>query len=245
MPRLYTDYADWWPLVSAPGDYAEEAAVYRKVLSAAPTRRTGGVRSLLELGSGGGNNASHLNKDFEMTLVDLAPGMLDVSRELNPECRHVVGDMRTVRLGEQYDAVFVHDAVGYITDRGGLEATVATAHAHCRPGGVVLFVPDTVRETFQAHTSHGGHDGAGRALRYLEWAYDPDPEDSVYTTDYVFVLRAPGVEPEIVFDRHQLGLFSIAEWTASLEAAGFEATFETAELSGGETLHLFSGRRPI
>lgn len=241
MARFYEDYAEWWPLLSAPADYAEEAAVYRRMLG---DSATGDVRRVLELGSGGGNNASHLKHDFEMTLVDLAPGMLDVSRELNPGCRHVVGDMRTVRLGEQYDAVFVHDAVEYITDRTDLEATVATAYLHCRPGGVVLFVPDTVRETFQAHTSHGGHDGSGRALRYLEWVYDPEPGDTSYTADYVFVLREDGSEPEVVFDRHELGVFSIVDWTAMLEAAGFDATFETAELSGGETLHLFVGRRP-
>jgi trans-aconitate methyltransferase len=56
--------------------------------------------TLLELGSGGGNNASHMNRRFaELVLVDVAPGMLEVSRRLNPECAHVAGDMRTVRLG--------------------------------------------------------------------------------------------------------------------------------------------------
>ena len=242
MAHFYTDYAEWWPLLSAPSDYAEEAAVYRRLLG---TAATGDVRSVLELGSGGGNNASHLKHDFDMTLVDLAPGMLDVSRELNPDCRHVVGDMRTVRLGEQYDAVFVHDAVEYITDRADLEATVVTAYVHCRQGGAVLFVPDTVRETFEAGTSHGGHDGADRAMRYLEWVYDPDPEDTCYIADYVFVLRESGREPEVVFDRHELGVFSIADWLATLEAAGFVATYETVDLSGGETLQLFIGRRSI
>ncbi|MEA2702730.1 MAG: hypothetical protein QOD63_675, partial [Actinomycetota bacterium] len=68
---------------------------------------------MLELGSGGGHNAVHLVADFAMTLVDLSDQMLDVSRRLNPGCEHVVGDMRTVRLGRSFDAVFVHDAVDY------------------------------------------------------------------------------------------------------------------------------------
>ena len=34
-----------------------------------------------------------------MTLVDLSEEMLAVSRELNPECEHLQGDMRTLRLG--------------------------------------------------------------------------------------------------------------------------------------------------
>jgi len=34
-----------------------------------------------------------------MTLTDLSPQMLTMSRELNPECAHVQGDIRTLRLG--------------------------------------------------------------------------------------------------------------------------------------------------
>ena len=69
--RLYTDLAAWWPLLSAPADYAEEAAFYRQLLdeAIAPPART-----LLELGSGGGNNASHLKAHFDMTLVDRSAG---------------------------------------------------------------------------------------------------------------------------------------------------------------------------
>lgn len=33
--RLYGDLAPWWPLLSAPEEYAEEAEVYRRVLVAA------------------------------------------------------------------------------------------------------------------------------------------------------------------------------------------------------------------
>ena len=32
-----------------------------------------------------------------------------MSRSINPECEHVQGDMRTLRLGREFDAVFVHD----------------------------------------------------------------------------------------------------------------------------------------
>lgn len=94
-PKLYKELADWWPLLSAPEGYAEEAATYRDNLIACARRS---VRRALELGSGGGNNASHSKAHFEMTLVDLSPHMLDASRTLNPECEHIEGDMRTMRL---------------------------------------------------------------------------------------------------------------------------------------------------
>ena len=82
------------------------------------------MREVLELGSGGGNNAVHLKAGFDLTLVDLSAEMVAVSQPLNPECDHVVGDMRTVRLGRTFDAVFVHDAVAYMLTEDDLRAAM-------------------------------------------------------------------------------------------------------------------------
>ena len=73
-----------------------------------------------------------------MTLVDLSPEMLRVSQELNPECTHIQGDMRTVRLGTEFEAVFIHDAICHMATREDLRQALQTAFAHCQPGGVAL-----------------------------------------------------------------------------------------------------------
>jgi SAM-dependent methyltransferase len=242
-PKLYAELAPWWPLLSSPAAYAEEAALYRRALVEAcePPART-----LLELGSGGGNNASHLKRHFEMVLVDASPGMLAVSRALNPECEHVVGDMRDVRLGRQFDCVFVHDAVVYMTTESDLRRAIETAFVHCRPGGAALFAPDHVRENFEPSTDHGGHDGEGRSLRYLEWTWDPDPTDGTYVVDYAYLLREGDGTPRVVHDRHVEGLFSRADWLRLLGEVGFEATrvpFEHSELDPHE-YEGFVGERP-
>ncbi len=236
--KLYDELAEWWPLFSAPADYAEEALLFAKLLngSCSPPPRT-----VLELGSGGGNNALYLKRSFEMTLVDVSPQMLGVSRALNPECEHREGDMRTVDLGRTFDAVFVHDAIMYMTSAADLDAAIRTAYRHCRAGGVALFVPDCVRETFVAETRHGGHDGAdGRSLRYLEWTVDPDPTDTTYRTDFAIVLRDRHGDTRIVHDCHVEGLFPRAEWMRILRAAGFAPTI-TIDKWGRE---LFVAKRP-
>src|SRR5262249_18737121 len=120
--RFYGDLASWWPLLSPPEEYAEEAAFAADVIRrAAPA-----AVDVLELGSGGGSNAAHLKTSFAMTLTDLAPQMLAVSERVNPECEHIAGDMRTLRLGRQFDAVFVHDAVDYMTTVDDLRAAMET-----------------------------------------------------------------------------------------------------------------------
>jgi hypothetical protein len=171
-----------------------------------------------------------------MVLVEPSVGMLAVSQALNAEVRHVLGDMRTVRLGRQFDCVFVHDAVVYMLSERDLRQAIETAFVHCRPGGVALFCPDHVRENFQPSTEHGGEDGDGRALRYLAWVWDPDPTDTTYITDYVYVMRDRRGQVETVYDRHLEGLFSRREWLQWLREAGFEPAvvpFEHSELEPG------------
>src|SRR5512139_3039612 len=99
-PRLYSDLATWFHLLTPPADYAAEAAFYRRALESACAYPP---RTLLELGSGGGNNALHLKTSFQLTLVDLSPAMLELSAAINPECEHLVGDMRSIRLGRLFD----------------------------------------------------------------------------------------------------------------------------------------------
>jgi hypothetical protein len=171
--------------------------------------------------------------------------MLAVSARLNPECEHVQGDMRSVRLGRTFDAVFVHDAIAYITTEEDLRAVFATAFEHCRPGGCALFVPDFVRETFVEGVECGGHDGPDRGIRYLGWRYDPIPLDTMFLTDFAYLLRLPGGAVDVRSDRHVCGLFPRDTWLAGIEDAGFvpenmPLTVEADEPYGREG---FMGRR--
>ena len=187
--RLYQELADWWPLISPPGEYAAEAAYLAGLFASAAID----VHEVLDLGSGGGHIAVHLKDGLDLTLVDLSAGMLAVSRRLNPECPHQQGDMRTLRLGRMFDAVLVHDAVNYVTDADDLRQLIATAFAHCRPGGMAVFVPDYTAETFEGGTGGGGSTGAdGRQGSFREWTWDPDPADDWIQVEYEFTLRAAG-----------------------------------------------------
>jgi SAM-dependent methyltransferase len=235
LPPLYTRRAAWFHLLTAPGDYADEAAELLRAL------REGGAKplgTLLELGSGGGNMASHYKRDVTATLVDLSPEMLALSFGINPECEHIVGDMRQIRLGRTFDAVVVHDAVMYMTCEVDLRAAMATAFVHLRPGGVAVFAPDCTRETFQPGTAHGGDDDGDRGLRYLEWTIDPDPDDCTYTVDFALLLRE-GEAVTCEHERHVYGLFSRAQWIAWLEQTGFIAHVRNADLGP-----LFVAARP-
>ena len=97
-----------------------------------------------------------------------------------------------------------------------------TAFVHCTGGGVALFAPDYVRETFEPSTEHGGTDNEGKGMRYLEWTYDPHPDDTLYTTEYVYVLRENNQEVHVESEQHICGLFKRAEWIHLVETVGFQ-----------------------
>jgi SAM-dependent methyltransferase len=216
--RLYRELADWFPLLTPVADYAEEADVYRRLFETHCRRPP---RTLLDLGSGGGHNAAYLKATLACTLVDLAPAMLALSRRLNPECEHLPGDMRSVRIGRTFDCVLVHDAVCYMASREDLARAIATAFEHTAPGGVALYHPDFVSETFEPGTETGGTDAEGRGLRYLEWRWAPASGGDTYVTDMAYLLRDERGAVDVQHDRHVMGLFSRAVWLELIAAAGF------------------------
>ena len=216
-PLLYGELTPWYRFVDPPADHEDEARVYAGAIDAAAAIP---VVTLLELGAGAGHNALFMKRRFRCTLTDLSPSMSVLSQELNPECEHLLGDMRSLRLDRQFDAVFVHDAVCYITSLADLRQVAETAFVHTRPGGAAVFAPDYVRERFEEATSLISADEGARSLRGLEWVWDPDPSDSLYRVEYAFVMR-DGDAVETVHDRHLEGLFSIDEWRDVLDAAGY------------------------
>jgi SAM-dependent methyltransferase len=188
IPPLYDRLAELWPLISPPEIYAQEGELYASWLEQAAG---GSVSSLLELGAGGGHLASAMPVHWELTLVDLAPRMLDIARQTVPRARHVLGDMRSIDLDRRFDAVLLQDAVMYLCTEDDLRAAFATAARHLRPGGAFLVLPDLVAETFEEHSSVGGRADGPRAVQLLEWHWDPNPDDTTYQVEYAMLFREP------------------------------------------------------
>lgn len=233
--RMYRELAAWWPLISPPSEYVEEAASFLALLRAEqPSART-----LLELGCGGGSLASHLKAHLALTLVDRAPGMLAVCRATNPECEVLEGDLRSVRLGRTFDAVLIHDAIMYATTEAELGAAIATAAAHLRPGGTAILAPDFTRESFTPATDCDGHDLGPLGLRWLEWSWDPDPADDTFQVDYAFLLREADGSTRVEHDRHVEGLFPVAAWLRAMDEAGLDGRAVVDPWRA----HVFVGRR--
>lgn len=219
--RLYTELAGWWSLLSPPEHYADEAAFYLALLAEA---RGAPPASLLELGSGTGPLAANLDAaKLAVTLVDRSAEMLAISQQQSPQHTHVCADMRHLSLGRTFDGVLLHDAVMYLTDRESLRQAFAVMFAHCAPGGAALVVPDRLRDTFEEFTTSGGwEDDQGRAMRMLEWHWDPDPSDDTSQVEFSLLLRDPDGTVSSIHEQHTMGLFSREDYWTLLAEVGFE-----------------------
>lgn len=207
MHRLYDELADWWPLLSPPELFDEEAAQIRRWLGDGP---------LLELGSGAGLLASQLSGEVE--LLDLAPAMLEVSRSHNAGRVHHQADMRSARLGRTFSAVLLHDAAMYLLTEDDLLAAFHTAWDHLEPDGRLLVLPDFCAEDFQEHTAGGGGEDGERAIRLLEWHWAA--QDGTVHVEMSALLRE-GQQVRSVHETHRMGLHPHATWWRLLQQVGF------------------------
>lgn len=94
---------------------------------------------VLDVGSGLGREAAYLSAaGYQTTGVDLCPEMLAWAQAHYPAVRFHLGDQRTFRLPETFDAVY---SVGstFLYNKTNEEAaqTLANFRAHLRPGGLL------------------------------------------------------------------------------------------------------------
>src|SRR5258707_15337146 len=93
--RLYQELAEWWPLISPPEDYAEEATYLAGALSSAAVP----VREVLDLGSGGGDRAAHPKEGVTIKPLGPSPEIVAGSRRAQPRRPHPPGGRRAGPLG--------------------------------------------------------------------------------------------------------------------------------------------------
>lgn len=215
--RMYGDLAWTWPIISPHEDYREVVEEIAKLLTA----RAGYlIHDILHLGCGGGNVDHTLKQYFSVTGVDISEEMLSLARQLNPDLTYQTGDMRSVRLGKQFDAVILLDSIGYMRTVDSLRAAFKTASAHLIPGGVLLALVEETRESFvQNRTVSSAHSRGEIEIVLVENYYDPDPEDSSYEANFVYLIRRSG-ELTVETDCHLLGLFELEIWTTIMRELG-------------------------
>ena len=135
------EYAASYDALYADKDYDAECDLLEGIF-----RRSGRpVGTVLDLGCGTGAHAVRLaQRGFEVVGVDLSDGMLEAARRRAEQSgsntvSFVRGDIRSIRLDRQFDAVICMFAVlGYQTTDEDARL-IETVRTHLAPGGSFVF----------------------------------------------------------------------------------------------------------
>jgi len=240
--RLYDDLSWLWPMWGDhEGEYREFCDFVTACFEKYACRE---IKTVLDMGCGGGKNVVNLARQFAVTGLDLSPSMLALARKLNPGCAFIEADMRDFDLGKRFDAILIDDAVAYMTTGDDLRAVFEAAYRHLAPGGVLAVVPDETTKTFRQNATHIWYSEPRLSppdteVAYIVNNYDPDPSDTTYEALMLFLIRERG-QLRVEQDRHTLGLFPLELCRSLLRETGFaiheEAYREETACSGDYTV---------
>jgi hypothetical protein len=165
--------------------------------------------------------------------------MLQLARDLNPDCSFIQADMRSFKLERSFDAILIDDAASYMTTEDDLRSLFACACRHLSAGGVMVTGPDDTKETFRHNQTSVWQSEErlappGTSVTYVVNSFDPDPNDSSYESAMVYLIREDG-RLRVEHDLHVLGLFPIDTWRNGLTEVGFQLHEE--QYSEGSNCH--------
>lgn len=137
---VFGNYSRYYDLLYRHKDYQGEAEYIHSLIE----KHRPGARTLLDLGCGTGRHASLLaERGYDVTGVDRSPDMLAEARARGAgggRTEFVEGDLRSARLGREFDVVVsLFHVLSYQTTNADLAAAFATLRAHLAPGGLFIF----------------------------------------------------------------------------------------------------------
>lgn len=143
--NIFGGYAHYYDLLYRSKDYTGEAQFVHHLLQQyAPN-----ARSILDLGCGTGIHATLLAKaGYQVYGIDLSAEMLHqasdrlshLPAEIASRLAFSQGDVRHVRINQQFDAVIsLFHVISYQTTNEDIQAAFATVKAHLKPGGIFVF----------------------------------------------------------------------------------------------------------
>ena len=219
-------------------DYAgEAAAVVELIRDVRPD-----AASVLDVGCGTGRHLAELVRLGSTGVgADVSPQMLEQARgRLGSSVRLELADVRTLALGEAFDAVVcLNGTIGYMTTPEDLGLAIARLADHLAPGGVLALEPWYAPDQWLAPmvTAESAEDGDVAVAR-VSRAVQEGPLG-------VFEWRCSVATPERTWsftEVHRLGLHELDAYLSACRAAGLVA--EHRPFSPGRGVGMIVAHRP-
>ena len=196
-------------------DYAAESAEITALIRA---RRPGAI-TVLDVACGTGGHLQHLRQEFEVEGLEASPHMAAIARTKLGAVPVHEGDMRRFDLDRRFDAVTcLFSSIGYLRTPAELTQALTTMARHLVPGGVLVvdpwFFPDA---WLDGHVTALAASDEGVAIARVSTSHRLG---RISLLDYHYtVATSEGVDR--FTERHELALFTQADYESALTDAGF------------------------
>lgn len=218
-------------------DYDSEAETVRSLVE---ERRGVQGGSLLDVACGTGGHISALGKQFAVEGLDVDSGMVDIARARHPGVPIHAADMVDFELGRRFDAVIcLFSSIGYVKTVPRLRSAVAAMARHLAPGGVLVVEPWFTPESYYpGRLSAGFVDLPDLKAARMNVAR---VEGCVSVIDFHYLVGTPAGIDSFV-ERHELALFTWAEYEEAFRMAGLAVERLPKGLAGDGERGLLVGR---
>ncbi|MDV6011628.1 class I SAM-dependent methyltransferase [Haloechinothrix sp. LS1_15] len=209
-------------------DFAAEARFVRRLIA----ERNPTASTLLDIACGTGAHLEHLAGSFDRVAgLELSESMLAMAKAKMPEVELHHGDMRTLSLGDTFDAVIcLFGSIGYVDSVDELHTTVRRFAEHTSKGGVVVLEPWWQPDTFTpGHISGDVITVDNRTIARVSHA-SRLPDASHMQVHYVVAEPEGGIRH--FTEEHICKLFPRQEYERALEGAGLRVEYFACGLSG-------------
>ena len=229
---LHNQLAKYYDKVYAFKDYLDEAVRLQNIII---KYVESGGNSLLDVGCGTGLHLKYLKDDFLCTGVDVSKSMLKIARKNVKGVTFKEADMKTLRLGKQFDVITcLLSSIGYVKTTGSLEKTIQNFAKHLKKGGLVLIEPSHAKSFYVSGepriTTYNGKDAKIARVNFTKIRQ----ETAVLNMHILIAER--GKDAKYFADKHELGLFGINNTLRIMKSTDLKSKYLKNGLMTGREL---------
>lgn len=221
LKDVYAATARYYDLIYHWKNYRLEAAKVHWLIKS--LKRSSG-NELLDIACGTGGHVAYLKKHYKVVGLDNSAPMIKEARKKNPGARFEIGDMKSFRLGREFDAVVcLFSAIGYLKNHRELERALKTMASHLKPGGVLIIEPFIEPKKFKLNRPRPLEVAKTKTIELVRMTEAQQRGRKVVLDFHILVKDQLHVERFL--DRHELFLFNRNEFFSAFKRAGLKGWF--------------------
>ena len=189
-----------------------------------------GATTLLDVACGTGKHLEYLRAYYRVEGLDLNAKLLEIARKRCPGVLFHQGNMVDFSLDRSFDVVTcLFSSIGYVKTIDNLEQASSTMARHLKPCGMLFVEPWFSPENYW--TGRLTANFVDQPGLKIAWMYVSELQGRISIADIHYLVGAPqGIDH--FTERHEMGLFTHAEYLKAFRKCGLDVRHDPTGLFG-------------